>query len=95
MADTVRMNLTVAADIPEKLLALAGSQRKMGEWLTDMIRQAYEQQTSGEQVPPEVTAFIQSYMKILGYIKQFNDDTSMFQEFVEFKKWKETQHGIQ
>ncbi|MCA9334121.1 hypothetical protein KC963_03665 [Candidatus Saccharibacteria bacterium] len=41
MADTVRMNLNVDSDIPAKLAELAGGPKKMGSYLSVLIRQAH------------------------------------------------------
>ena len=38
MDDTVRINLVVGADIPAKLTALAGGERKRGDYLTQLMR---------------------------------------------------------
>ena len=37
-----RLNLTVADDIPDKLTALAGGERKRGQFITDLVRAVYE-----------------------------------------------------
>ncbi len=39
MANTVRMNLNVDEDVPELLAVLAGGQRKMGDYLSRLIKQ--------------------------------------------------------
>lgn len=41
MADTVRMNLSVDTDVPEKLAELAGGPKKMGAYLSLLIQQAH------------------------------------------------------
>lgn len=41
MPEMVRMNLNVEADIPGMLAAVAGGQRRMGEYLTRLIRQIH------------------------------------------------------
>lgn len=41
MADTVRMNLSVDTDVPEKLAILAGGPKKMGAYLSLLIQQAH------------------------------------------------------
>ena len=41
MADTVRMNLNVDPDVPEKLAELAGGNKKMGAYLSNLINQAH------------------------------------------------------
>jgi hypothetical protein len=38
MDETTRINLVVGADIPDKLTALAGGERKRGEYLTQLVR---------------------------------------------------------
>lgn len=38
MEETTRINLVVGADIPDKLTALAGGERKRGEYLTTLVR---------------------------------------------------------
>ena len=38
MDDTIRINLVVGADIPDKLTALSGGERKRGEFLTQLVR---------------------------------------------------------
>lgn len=49
MAETVRMNLNVDPDIPEMLAELAGGHRRMGAYMTDLIRSAYAgQPVSGQ-----------------------------------------------
>ena len=53
MADTIRMNLKVGADVPGMLAELAGGDRKRGEYLTTVIRQLYSghlQQTRGDDL---------------------------------------------
>jgi hypothetical protein len=80
-----RINLTVDDDIPDKLLALAGSQRKMGTWLTDMVRKAHDEQTDPDQMPPELVKLIEGYRGM----HKFAHDME------EFKKWKESRdHGV-
>ena len=49
----VRMNLTVDDDIPDKLSALAGSERKRGAYLSEIVRQLYNghlQETKGDDL---------------------------------------------
>lgn len=41
MADTVRMNLNVDSDVPEKLAELAGGPKKMGAYLSLVVQQAH------------------------------------------------------
>jgi hypothetical protein len=41
MEETTRINLVVGADIPDKLTALAGGERKRGDYLTGLIRAVY------------------------------------------------------
>ena len=41
MAETVRMNLNVDPDVPEKLAELAGGPKKMGVYLSRLISQAH------------------------------------------------------
>lgn len=38
---TIRMNLNVDDDVPAKLADLAGGQRQMGRYLSDLIRQMH------------------------------------------------------
>lgn len=38
---TIRMNLNVDEDVPSKLAELAGGQRNMGRYLSDLIRQMH------------------------------------------------------
>ncbi len=42
----IRMNLTVASDVPDMLAELAGSKLKMGSYLSSLIRRLH----SGESV---------------------------------------------
>jgi hypothetical protein len=81
---SARINLTVDDDIPDKLLALAGSQRKMGTWLTDIVRKTYDEQTDLVQMPPELTKLIDGYMGVY----------RISREMEEFRKWKESQDGV-
>ena len=53
MAETVRMNLNVDPDIPEMLSQLAGGHRRMGAYMTDLIRSAHAGQTASGQ-PGEI-----------------------------------------
>jgi len=46
---TTRLNLSVADDIPEKLAALAGGDRKRGQFLTALIRSLYDAQTTTQE----------------------------------------------
>jgi hypothetical protein len=46
MADVVRMNLNVDSDVPEKLATLAGGNKRMGAYLSNLIRQAAEGQSN-------------------------------------------------
>lgn len=49
MAETVRMNLNVDPEIPNMLAELAGGQRRMGIYLSDLIRSAHAgQETAGK-----------------------------------------------
>jgi len=41
MEETTRINLVVAADVPDKLTELAGGERKRGEFLTSLVRAVY------------------------------------------------------
>ena len=41
MDETQRINLVVGADIPDKLTALAGGERKRGDYITGLIRAVY------------------------------------------------------
>ena len=41
MDETMRINLVVGADIPDKLTALAGGERKRGDYITGLIRAVY------------------------------------------------------
>ena len=47
---TTRLNLSVADDIPEKLTALAGGDRKRGQFLTNLIRSLYDAQATTQEV---------------------------------------------
>lgn len=38
---TVRMNLNVEKDVPELLTELAGSKRKMGDYLSQVVKQLH------------------------------------------------------
>ena len=88
---SARINLTVDDDIPDKLLALAGSQRKMGTWLTDQVRKAYDEQTDPDQMPPELVQLIEGYTAIHKRVKEVHKELS---EFETFKKWKGSQDGV-
>lgn len=44
MAETTRMSLNVPEDVPVKLAELAGGVKKMGNYLTILIRQAHASQ---------------------------------------------------
>ena len=46
---TTRLNLSVADDIPEKLAALAGGERKRGQFLTNLIRSLYDAQATTQE----------------------------------------------
>ena len=41
MTEMTRMNLNVPADVPEKLATLAGSSKRMGQYLTQVIYDLY------------------------------------------------------
>lgn len=41
MDETTRINFVVGADVPDKLTALAGGERKRGEYLTQLVRAVY------------------------------------------------------
>ena len=45
MEETARINLVVGADVPDLLTALAGGERKRGEYITQLVRAVY----AGEQ----------------------------------------------
>ena len=47
MEDSVRANFVLGADIPDKLTALAGGERKRGEYLTKLIRSLYSAEEQG------------------------------------------------
>jgi hypothetical protein len=55
MAETVRMSLHVDPDIPDMLTELAGGKWKMGQYLSDLIRQVHTSQVEVGQ-PGEVEA---------------------------------------
>ncbi len=46
MAETVRMNLNVDEDVPAMLAELAGGQRRMGTYLSTLIRQMHAGQVA-------------------------------------------------
>ena len=46
MADVIRMNLNVDTDVPEKLAQLAGGNKRMGAYLSNLIRQVADGQTT-------------------------------------------------
>ena len=46
MADTVRMNLNVDKDVPGKLAELASGPKKMGAYLSTLIRQMHAGQVA-------------------------------------------------
>ncbi len=49
MTNTVRMNLNVDEDVPAMLAEIAGSQRRMGEYLSNLIRSIHAgQKAAGE-----------------------------------------------
>ncbi len=49
MTNTVRMNLNVDEDVPAMLAEIAGSQRRMGEYLSNLIRSIHAgQKVAGE-----------------------------------------------
>lgn len=55
MAETVRMNLNVDPEIPTILAELAGGQRRMGIYLSDLIRSIHAgQETVGKPGELEV-----------------------------------------
>ena len=39
---SIRLNLSVEDDIPDKLSALAGGERKRGEYLSELVRNLYQ-----------------------------------------------------
>ena len=41
MSETTRMNLIVDGDVPAMLAEMAGGKRKMGEYLTQIVRQLH------------------------------------------------------
>lgn len=41
MEETVRINLVIGVDIPDKLTALAGGERKRGDYVTKLVRSLY------------------------------------------------------
>lgn len=41
MTENTRMNLNVDGDVPGMLAELAGGQRRMGQYLSDLIRQIH------------------------------------------------------
>lgn len=41
MEETVRINLVIGVDIPDKLTALAGGERKRGDYVTRLVRSLY------------------------------------------------------
>lgn len=72
--DTVRLNLTVGSDVPDKILALSGSQRRMGEWITDMVRQAYREQTAPKPQREFVQAMHSNFGAYINMLEQILDD---------------------
>ena len=46
MADVIRMNLNVDTDVPERLAQLAGGNKRMGAYLSNLIRQVSEGQAT-------------------------------------------------
>lgn len=94
--DTVRINLTVASDVPDKLLALAGSQRRMGEWLTDTIRQIYKERTEVDNMHPDVAAVQKGFDSMIEKLNDIFSNVELMRELQSYKNSKDGgNHGVQ
>jgi hypothetical protein len=60
---TVRMNLNVDPDIPNKLAELAGSRSRMGYYLSTLIRQIHTGLPTEARTDPGDLAILQSALK--------------------------------
>lgn len=71
MADTVRMNLNVDADVPERLASLAGGNKRMGAYLSGLIRQVSEgQATVGK--PGEIDVLANAVAHLSAKVKELD-----------------------
>ena len=50
MAEKTRMNLTVDADVPELLERLAGGRNKMGDYISQMVRNLIDGVTVADEI---------------------------------------------
>ena len=71
MADVVRMNLNVDADVPERLAQLAGGNKRMGAYLSSLIRQVSEgQATPGK--PGEIDVLTNAVAHLSAKVKELD-----------------------
>jgi hypothetical protein len=71
MADVIRMNLNVDADVPERLAQLAGGNKRMGAYLSNLIRQVSEgQATVGK--PGEIDVLTNAVAHLSAKVKELD-----------------------
>ena len=71
MADVVRMNLNVDTDVPEKLAILAGGNKRMGAYLSNLIRQVAEGQAAPGK-PGEVDILTNAVAHLSAKVKELD-----------------------
>lgn len=76
MAETIRMNLNVDTDIPGLLADLAGGQRRMGAYLSDLIRQAHAGQAHAGK-PGELEMIAGSVMHLSAKVRELDARLTM------------------
>lgn len=79
MADTVRMNLNVDSDIPEKLAELAGGPKKMGSYLSVLIRQAHAGNVAADN-PGELELLSGAVKHLAAKVKQLDGRLQLLEE---------------
>lgn len=71
MTETIRMNLNVDHDIPAMLAELANGQRRMGSYLSDLIRGIHQGQAEAGK-PGEVEMLTNAVKHLSAKVKELD-----------------------
>lgn len=78
-SNLMRMSLNVPLDIPEKLRELAGGKPKMGLWLTDLIRQMYDNRITVDVKRMDVEGLRLLVMGLAGQVQSLQGEMTRTQ----------------
>lgn len=78
-SNLMRMSLNVPLDVPEKLRELAGGKPKMGLWLTDLIRQMYDNRITVDVKRMDVEGLRLLVMGLAGQVQSLQGEMARTQ----------------